>query len=120
MGRFTLPPEDSDPSAIISAIGKLHECVDKRITRLERRGDTDRKAAAKHREAILASMSAVEEALGIGADSRHTPVAIWSPKKVAGWIATLGGGFYVAAKILNTLLPYVIGAAHALWLSAIH
>lgn len=126
MNLFKLPLDDAGIPDVIVAMKNLHDCVEAEHLNLEQKIDRNRKASilglSKLRASvhtIRATQLEIKEALGL-TEGTKKPFGLWSPKKVFGWIATIGGCFFIFAKALTAVAPFVYQAAVALWQTAIH
>lgn len=112
MGEFTTPKEADGIPGLIKGQVALHRCVDKNFT-LMRRSQHRRHTALDRR------MKRLEEVLGTD-PATPTPPALWTARKLLGWVATWGTVFFIAAKVINAALPGLLAAGVAIWQSAIH
>jgi hypothetical protein len=119
MAKFELPGTGATIDDVLLALKKQHDCFERRFRQLERKVESNRKVASDGLAGTKASLLELKEAFGLVEGHRAKPLALWSARKAAGWIATLGGLFFVCAKIFNAVEPFAWGAAKALWKAAI-
>jgi hypothetical protein len=119
VAKFVMPEDSADIPAVLVGMKTLHDCTEREFRNLRKAMARDRKLAADERKAAAKELKRVTEALGLD-PHRQTPVALWTPAKVLRWFATMGGAFFVAAKLIDAVWPYALGAAVAIWRAAIH